>query len=122
MSAGKGRDNQEVLKRQRICFVLIRRWGLEVDTDKTKRNFMTNVTLFIFHEVDCAACDPTDRSIAQSGLSNNLSLMFLLHVSTSTVSSSRRHIQRDTSTTNADKAVSLNSYNTVLLFKVTKNV
>jgi hypothetical protein len=49
------------------------------------------------------------QQIVQSVINNNLSLMFLLHVSTSTRSSSERYIQRHTSTANSVKDVCVKS-------------
>jgi hypothetical protein len=54
------------------------------------------------------------QQIAQSEINNRLSLIFLLHVSTSTGSSSERYIQRHTSTADSVKDVCVElKYNNV---------
>jgi hypothetical protein len=75
--------------------------------------------------IPCSLWSNRQTDSAQSGLSKNSSLMFLLHVSPSTRSSSRRHNKAHNYNKCCQRCACIQlqySYNTVLLFTVTKNV
>jgi hypothetical protein len=106
-----------------MCFVWI--WEQTAIISLYSINWLVSVTESVFtarYGLGLSTIQCLTQQIVNSIISNHLSLMFLLHVSTSTRSSSERYTQSQTSTANSIKRWACVESNTISWIKITKTV